>query len=116
MATHNEIGKLGEELAVQYFSQMGYLILHKNWRFKHWEVDLIAERQGKLHFIEVKTKSSDKNGFPEEMVSISKFQNILNASEVYLSFFPQWERIQFDVLAVTLHPSISYFLIEDIYI
>lgn len=116
MAIHNEIGKLGETLAVEYFVQMGYRILYKNWRHKHWEVDLIAESEGILHFIEVKTKSSNHFGYPEEEVSRNKLQKLINASEAFLRAFPEWQNIQFDILAITLNPSLTYFLLEDVYL
>ena len=48
MAKHTDTGKVGEELAVNYFSQNGYVILHKNWRHSHWEVDIIATN-GRCH-------------------------------------------------------------------
>ncbi|HRN47849.1 MAG TPA: YraN family protein, partial [Niabella sp.] len=57
MATHNDLGKTGEELAVQYFITRGYEILNQNWRFSHYEIDLIAKKNNKLHFIEVKTRT-----------------------------------------------------------
>ena len=49
MAKHTDTGKVGEELAVNYFSQNGYVILHKNWRHSHWEVDIIATKD-KIQF------------------------------------------------------------------
>ena len=44
MAHHNTTGKLGEEMASEYLLQKGFAILHKNWRYSHWEVDIISER------------------------------------------------------------------------
>ncbi len=115
MAKHNEIGKYGERLAVVFFENLGYQIIHKNWRYGHLEIDLIAHKRGVLHFIEVKTKSSNRYGFPEEEVSKQKLQKLINASEEFLRAFPDWQNIQFDILAITLKPSIAYFLIEDAY-
>ena len=116
MAEHNETGKRGEALAVEYFSGKGYRILHRNWRRGHLELDLIATRKGILHFIEVKTKTANFGGFPEEEVTAKKFKYLTEAAEAYLYQFPQWQRIQFDILAITLRPQLSFFLLEDVYI
>lgn len=118
MAGHNETGKQGEILAVAYFEQHGYHILHRNWRHRNWEVDIIAEKNGMLHFIEVKTGTSIRYGHPEEKVDDKKLQCLINASEEFLEQEPQWKRIQFDILSITMLPgkSIEYFLIEDVYL
>jgi putative endonuclease len=118
MAKHTDTGKVGEELAVNYFSQNGYVILHKNWRHSHWEVDIIATKDNLLHFIEVKTRTTKKFGLPEESVTKKKIQNLLNAAEEFVYQHPQWKRIQFNVLAITLlkDTPVEYFLIEDVYL
>src|SRR4051812_42152567 len=102
MAAHNDNGKLGEQLAVDYFLLHNYEILSKNWRYRHWEVDIIASKNDMLHFIEVKCRSSDQYGHPEEAVTIKKIKNLIDASEAFLYQFPEWKRIQFDILSVTI--------------
>jgi len=118
MAQHNKTGSLGEGLAARYLTNSGFNILHQNWRYSHWEVDIIAEKGGVLHFIEVKTRRTKKFGHPEEAVSKKKIRNLVNASEEYLYQFPQWQRIQFDILAITLFKNVpaEYFFIEDVYL
>lgn len=54
MAWHNETGKTGEKLAADWLEKKGFTILEKNWRHKRLEVDIIAEKDNLLHFIEVK--------------------------------------------------------------
>lgn len=117
MATHNDTGKTGELLAAAYFESKGYTIIHKNWRHKNWEVDLIAVKAGMLHFIEVKTTTTLKFGHPEEKVDSKKIRYLINASEEFLYQYPEWKRIQFDVLAITMmeNEEAEYFLIEDVY-
>ncbi len=115
MAVNKEMGKLGEELAALYLLRSGYSILHQNWRHKHWEIDLIAVKNGVLHVVEVKSKQTARHGFPEEAVTKSKFRFIQSASEEFLFQNPQWERVQFDVLSIVLNPSPAYFLLEDVY-
>lgn len=118
MAHHNDTGKTGEALAVIWFEEKGYSILHTNWRHKNLEVDIIATKNNILHFIEVKAVTTLKFGNPEEKVSEKKIRHLINASEEYLFQNPQWQRIQFDVLAVTMVKdlSVEYFLIEDVYL
>ncbi len=116
MAIHNDIGRHGEALALDYFANKNYEILHKNWRESHWEVDIIAVKEGILHFIEVKTKTTNKYGYPEDEVSKSKIKFLINSAEAYLFIYPQWQRIQFDILAITLKPKQVFFLIEDVYL
>lgn len=105
-------------MAAAYFIEKGYELLHQNWRFKNLEVDIIAVNMGILHFIEVKTRRTRKFGRPEDQVDKKKIKNMINAAEQYLYQFPQWKRIQFDILAITMvkHEPIEYFFIEDIYL
>ncbi len=118
MAQHNKTGSFGEALAAAYLQQNGFILLHQNWRHSHWEVDIIAHRSNILHFIEVKTRRTKKFGHPEESVSKKKIQNLINASEAYLQQHPQWQRIQFNILAITIlkDEAPEYFFIEDVYL
>ena len=118
MAQHNLTGNKGEALAVKYLSEKGYNILHQNWRHSHWEVDIIAGKDGILHFIEVKTRRTKKYGHPEEAVSNKKIQNLINAAEEYLFQQPQWKRVQFNILSITIlkDEPVAYFFIEDVYL
>ena len=118
MAHHNNTGALGEKMAAKYLSEKGFTILHQNWRHSHWEVDVIASLNNILHFIEVKTRRTQKFGFPEDDVSKKKIQNLINASEEYLFTNPEWKLIQFDILSITLlkDKPAEYFFIEDVYI
>lgn len=118
MAHHLHTGILGEKMAAGYLLEKGFFIHHQNWRYSHWEVDIIASLDNTLHFIEVKTRRTKKFGFPEEDVSKKKLINLINASEEYLFLNPQWKLIQFDILSISLlknQPS-EFFFIEDIYL
>lgn len=118
MAHHNQTGIIGEQKAAEWLTKKGFHILHRNWRFSHWEVDIIASLEKTLHFIEIKTRRTQKFGHPEEDVTKKKIENLINASEEYLQLFPEWKRIQFDILSITLlkdQPE-EYFFIEDVYI
>ena len=118
MASHNQTGTTGEVMAVKHLAEKGFEILHQNWRHSHWEVDIIASKDGILHFIEVKTRRTKKFGHPEDSVSKKKIQNLINASEEYLYQFPEWKRIQFNILSITIlkNEPVEYFFIEDVYL
>ncbi len=118
MASHNETGKKGEELAAAWLEKSGFSLLHRNWRHSHYEIDIIASKNDKVHFIEVKTRSSNRFGFPEESVSDKKIENLMQAAEEFLHRHPDWKNIQYDVLAITLsnNQEPSFFFIEDVYL
>jgi len=118
MADHNNTGSRGEAMAAKHLITLGFTLLHQNWRHAHLEVDIIASKENILHFIEVKTRRTQKFGLPEDAVSKKKIRNLINASEEYLYQHPQWKRIQFDILAITILPGEpeEYFLIDDVFL
>ena len=118
MASHNKLGIYGEELAKTWLTNNGYEVLHRNWRYSHWEVDIIASKNKVLHFIEVKTRSSKAFGNPEESVSDAKINNLVNAADQFLHLFPAWKRVQFDILSITVQcrKAAAFFFIEDVFL
>jgi putative endonuclease len=117
MAKHNQIGEKGEQLAVDYFQQKGYQILHKNWRKGRNEIDIIARWSDSLHFIEVKTRTFAGNIPPEHAVNKKKLQGLMKAAAAFLiENHKDNSSIQFDVLSISLLPKIEILLIEDVYL
>jgi putative endonuclease len=118
LSKHQLTGKKGEALAIAYIKNKGFTLLHQNWRYSRYEVDIIASKENVLHFIEVKTRSSLQFGTPEESVSDKKIENLMNASEEFQYRHPEWKRVQYDVLSILLHANgnIEYFYIEDVYL
>ena len=116
MATHNEVGKTGEALAATWLIQQGFTVLHRNWRFARTEVDIIASKEDILHFIEVKTRTGNVFGHPEEQVDRRKMENIISAADEFQETYPTWKRIQFDILSINLQRRIEYFFIEDVFL
>lgn len=117
MAEHNELGKSGEMLAARFLEGKGYAIICQNWRYKHYEIDIIATRGKKIHFVEVKTRSSDFYGYPEESVTKKKFRFLKNAADEYLFLNPGHKWIQYDIVSITFQkqgPPL-YFLLEDVF-
>lgn len=117
-SANTQKGQSGEQLAATYFEERGYEILHRNWRHRHFEIDIIAHKNNMLHIIEVKFRSTIKYGFPEQSISRKKIKNLVDASEEFLFRNPEWKRIQFDILSINFVTggSTEYFLIEDVYL
>ena len=101
MADHNELGKLGESIGVQWLEERGYEILYRNWRFKYHEIDVLAVKKNVLHVIEVKSRRSSHYGFPESSVSKKKFRFLKNAVHEFLHMHPQYKWFQYDILSIT---------------
>jgi len=117
MQTNQSKGNEGEELAASWLEKNGYNILERNWRFRHWEVDIIASKDTFLHFVEVKTRHSLRFGRPEESITRDKMSNLRNAAEEYQYQNPCWKYIQFDVLAITIidEQVKEIYMIGDVY-
>ena len=81
MARHNELGKEGELLALKMLKAKGYTILETNWRDYKAEVDIIATDKDELVIVEVKTRSTDYFGDPEDAVGPAKARNLIRAAE-----------------------------------
>lgn len=116
MAKHLETGKEGEEMAAAWLLEQGFTILHRNWKHSYFELDVIAEKEDILHFIEVKTRTTDTYGHPEEGVTAKKLERLMNAGEEFLNMYPVWELIQYDILSIRLYTNKApeYFFIEDV--
>lgn len=117
MSKNKHTGNKGETLATDYLLQKGYSLLHRNWRYKHWEIDIIVSKNNCLHFVEVKTRKTGLYGKPEESITRYKLNYLKKAAGMYLYLYPQWNKIQFDVIAITLNGEevAEVFMAEDVY-
>ena len=84
MAKHIALGKKGEEIAKIFLEEKGYEILETNWRHDKDEIDIIALDSEELVIVEVKTRSTDFFGEPEESVGYFKENFLIRATEAYL--------------------------------
>lgn len=100
MAEHNELGKLGEELAVEYLIKNGYEILDTNWTFQKAEIDIIAQKEKTLAVVEVKTRSSIEFGLPQEFVKPKKIQLLVKAINEYVITKNLDVDVRFDIIAI----------------
>ena len=104
MSNHSDIGRKGENMAVNYLKDKGYIILETNWRHGRAEIDIIVKKHEQIIFVEVKTRRSDAYGFPEEAVNESKQNKMQEAAEAYLDEHDFNGEIRFDVIAIRLTP------------
>ena len=117
MARHNETGILGENYAKEWLIKNDYIIVETNWRYGKWEIDIIAKKNDKLHFIEVKTRRTCSFGHPEDLVDKNKLRYFISAGTAYIRRKKGYRWIRFDILAITLDEldHATFFLIEDVY-
>ena len=100
MAIHNELGEKGEQLAVELLQKNNYKILERNWRFKKAEVDVIALKNNILAVIEVKTRSSNYFGNPQDFVNQKKIQLLVEAINEYVISKELDVEVRFDIIAI----------------
>jgi putative endonuclease len=110
---HNQkIGRWGEEAVAAYLKERGYEIMARNARTPYGEIDIVAKQTDIYIFIEVKTRTSNKMGLPEESVNLRKQAHMLACAEHYAAenAIDHW---QIDVIAVEgkvgLEPKITHF-------
>ena len=102
---HLEIGRLGEDIACRYLWRRGFRVIERNFRIdSSGEIDIVAEKRGRIHFVEVKTRTSQRLGAPEERVDRKKQKALRDTASRYLATFREEPQAgaQFDVLAQVL--------------
>ncbi len=112
MAEHNDLGKLGEQMAVDFLIQKGYTILETNWIFDKAEIDIIAQKETVLAVVEVKTRSSLLFGLPQEFVTPKKIQRLVKTINEYVNRKALQVDVRFDIIAI--HKEASRFDLEHI--
>ena len=95
-----EIGRRGEEEAHLLLTNLGYVILETNWRFKRAEIDIIASKDDILVFVEVKTRSYDWYGGAEAALSEAQEARLLDAANAFMIEKEYEGEIRFDLIAV----------------
>ena len=95
-------GALWEGEAARYLEEAGYEIVERNYRTRAGEIDLIAHKGNLLVFVEVKMRSSEAFGRPEEAIDSRKQKKIIEIAQLYLAEHPcPAQDIRFDVIAIT---------------
>ncbi|MEE1897420.1 YraN family protein [Flavobacterium rakeshii] len=112
MAEHNDLGKQGEELAVDFLRKNGYDILETNWVYQKAEIDIIAKKENTLAVVEVKTRSSLDFGLPQDFVTPKKIKLLVKAVDEYVTVNDLDVEIRFDI--VSIYNKKGDFVIEHI--
>ncbi|WP_336128057.1 YraN family protein [Mesoflavibacter sp. CH_XMU1422-2] len=100
MANHNQLGKKGEQLAVDFLIENGYDIVERNYRFNKAEVDIIAQKKDVLAIIEVKTRSTTDFGNPQDFVKPKQIKNLVKAVDEYVTVNNLEVDVRFDIIAI----------------
>lgn len=125
MAKHNEIGKVGEQLAYEHLKKQGYTIIEQNYRTRYIEIDVVAlgrsprlqptgEAQqagvfskGPMVFVEVRTKVGEQFGSPEDTINRAKLRKVLRSATLYAGF-KRWNGpVRVDAICIVLRPDLS---------
>lgn len=100
MAQHNQLGKKGEDLAVDFLLKNDYTIVERNYRFEKAEVDIIAKKKDILAIVEVKTRSSADFGNPQDFVKPKQIKNLVKAVDQYVNVNNLDVDVRFDIIAI----------------
>jgi putative endonuclease len=117
MAEHNDKGREAEDLSAEYLSSKGFHILHRNWRYFHKEIDIVAEKDGQLVIVEVKSRFGTGRVTADELLTRGKQRFIVDAAEAYINKFKIELETRFDLVVITFSgegPAVEH--IEDAFI
>jgi putative endonuclease len=104
---HNQrVGTWGEEIAAEYLTGQGFEIVTRNARTPYGEIDIIARQGDTVVFLEVKTRTSDKMGLPEDSITARKRQHMLSAAEHY-AMEREIDHWQIDVISIEGKPGVK---------
>ncbi len=101
MTKNIKLGRDGENSATDFLIKKGYKILHRNWRYKHLEVDIVAEFDDQIIFVEVKSRSGTYFQQPFQAVNKKKQRFIIEAANAYVEKYEIDLEVRFDILSLT---------------
>jgi putative endonuclease len=110
-----QFGKWGEEIAKTYLVERGFEVISQNFFTEYGEIDLVARRQDRIHFVEVKTRSNQRFGNPEDSITAKKLSHMIDSAQAFLQSHPEFDGDwQIDVISIQLSgesrfPEIRYF-------
>jgi putative endonuclease len=115
MATHNDLGRRGEAMAKAHLEATGYEIMDENWVFGKAEIDLIAYKNSIIIFTEVKTRTGNGFGEPEDFVDARKQRLLVEAADEYIYLMNHEGEVRFDIISILFDRNNNHTLkhIED---
>ena len=102
-------GEKGEKLALDYLQNNAFQILYTNWRNKHAEIDIIAQKNNSIIFVEVKFRSATIYGNHESFVSRHKIKKMKEAATAYIELYDWKGELRFDIIAIENENKIMHF-------
>ena len=108
VSTKLQRGVLGENVAVDYLRANGFMICARNWRQGRYEIDIVAQKLGVTHFVEVKTRSAISLTTPEQAITPQKAMAMRRAAEAYIAQYRTVGEVAFDLVAVDIFPDNMY--------
>ena len=115
MAQHNDTGNKAEEMATEFLIKKGYTILTRNYIFGKGEIDIIAEKDNWMVFVEVRARSEVIYGFPEQTISKAKASLIMKTAENYV-YQKDWRgKIRFDIISIIVGQDFEIRQFEDVF-
>lgn len=100
MSENIDLGKKGEKLAYTFLRRKGYEVLATNFRYEKTEIDIVCRKDKTIVFVEVKTRTTDMHGNPEEAVDLKKQEKIVNAAERFIQVHDLLGDVRFDVVSI----------------
>lgn len=100
MAAHNELGKWGEDIAAAYLEKNGYVIIERDWKSGHIDLDIIAREGSTLVIVEVKTRRNRLFGNPEEAVDFRKRHSLQSAINHYVKSHRTSNKVRIDIISI----------------
>ncbi len=107
MAYHNELGKIGEQLATDYLLRNGFTVLERNFVYEKAEIDIIAEKDDFIIVVEVKTRNSAFFGDPQDFVTKGKIKLLVKAANEFLISNNIEKEVRFDIISVLKNKQIE---------
>lgn len=108
MENKAQTGIRGENIATDYLRKEGFLICTRNWRQGRYEIDIVAQRAGLTHIIEVKTRRAGSLLQPEQTINSTKVAALHKAAAAYIAQNRIVGEIEFDLVAIDIFPDQSF--------
>ncbi|WP_224491258.1 YraN family protein [Robertkochia flava] len=100
MRSSHRLGKWAEDHAVNYLQDKGYVILERNFRYDRAEIDIIAEYGNLIVIVEVKARSTDYFGHPQDFISRKKVARLVKAANYYMTANDFYNEVRFDAIGI----------------
>jgi putative endonuclease len=100
----SKTGLIGEIIAGKFLQKKGYTIVEQNFRTKYSEIDLVVKKKDVLVFVEVRTKTNEHFGSPEETINKNKINRLIRSAEAYVAYNKYSENFRIDAVCIVLNP------------